>query len=102
MVHNLYQISVGTEPQQVVNNLVGMCWYMRNGDVTVMVMRNVMYITSTISDSDIEVDMDLPAHPAFYLHCVSTDGEQNILIDRDARLSVTLQANFQIQAVCPL
>lgn len=102
MALQMFQTTVGTDPQLAVNNQTGKYYYIKRNGVTVMVSRNVMYIASEIFGKDISIDIELPAHPAFFLHCIGQDGDKNILIGKDARLTVTLPANFQIQAVCPL
>lgn len=99
---NIFQSMNGTDPQMLTNNTTGKYYYRKNGKVAVMVSRNVLFVTSEILDEDTRVNMELPEHPAFFLHCISANGDMNILIGKNENLSVSIKSNYQIQAVCPL
>lgn len=103
MVLQLFQTTVGTDPQLAVNNQCGTYYYAKNGLLTVMVTRSVMYVTTPIVDRELTVDIDLPGHPAFFIRLVSQDGEQTYRIDKNMPIrGLVIPKDYQLQGMCPL
>lgn len=100
---SLFQTTRGTSPQLFVDQTPGMYYYGRSGKVTVMVTRNVLYITSPIFESDTEVRFELPAHPDFYLKEISSEGDKTHLVTSKERdVSLVVGKNYQLQGICPI
>lgn len=101
---DIFQSTIGTAPQMFVNNVSGKYWYRKQGPAAVCVMRNMMHISSNIVEADVDVNIELPGHPAFVLMDIdSVAGTIGTgVVPADAPLRKRISTGHQIIGMCPL
>lgn len=66
-------------------------WYKNDvGFVRLTIVRDLMFVTSPVSDRARDIDVDLPGHPPFYLDIVTVVSRRTVLIPENAGLKFRL------------
>ena len=66
-------------------------WYkMDTGFVRITILRDLMFVTSPVADKARDIDVDLPAHPEFYLDIVTPMSRRVVMVAKNDGLKFRL------------
>ena len=98
MTNSIIYINMNTDETTFKSALQGYYYFSVNNGICVNMSKSVMIITSKIFDDDFNVNINLPSHDKFYLTIKSSDGNRNVLIDKDEPINMKISSGESIEA----
>jgi hypothetical protein len=100
MKYNLCSISESTKEKDLSISLKGKWYKYDNGFVRITIVKDLMIISSGISDRVEELDIELPTNKQFFLQVIGSNGTSNIVVS--GRIRMNLEKGKSIYGICNL
>lgn len=99
MQNSIIYINMNADDTTFKSALQGYYYFYVNNGICVNMSKSILIITSKIFEKDTDVKIELPSHNPFYLTVKSINGCENILIEKNKPLELTIKEGESIEAI---
>lgn len=100
MKHNLCNIQESSKENHIAISLKGNWYKWDNGFLRVTILKDLLIVSSGISEREENIDVELPTRKQFFLQIAGAEGVETVLVE--GRIRMNLSKGKQVYGICNL